>query len=595
MSSDFKLHHHPIYRKMLAKRAISALIAALVLTFVIIVIVPPATAPEAQLLRGESRTENPSYGIVSIPSTSRRSIVVLNATPFPGSLEWDIHGHSESQMESEFADKHRDDGLLVVLSNSEVTYSYYLNLPVEDFRNVSFHFEAEVLAGSVDVTMSVRFDRWWTEIGRSEVSSVANQGELLKLDALAPSNLFDPAYTDWMIQALLGIRIKTDSQGSILIKGVLTEATSSKDLNKVVVDIQDGGGSSLFQNEFTRRLDKYPAINLSRDSDSEFALIMPRSPNETIFLPSGNYSGFYGWKGYYDLEDTHRFNITLSSGYDSRWVFKVPTLRLHLFLNPSIPIYINIEYDSLNRLYYFWDLRPPFPDFLYLPSNGESLEVEVGGMIGQWIFERLSIEVDGESDIILRANFPFFSFLGIALAPGWILLVLFLIGLMVVLAVSIQKAAAPIEITAILRKPRIIPFIFLLSASILPWSAISHVRSTVSGPVTEYHAIMFPLCQELKWSLDSLIIPEMITIGTIWMFVLVTYWVPLWISYLKVRERNHRIWDIAFFGPLLMPTSIVIVTHLAGFNLGIGSFLVVFAPIIWLIESLIYKFRKRLC
>ncbi|MFX0056407.1 MAG: hypothetical protein ACFFAD_15875 [Candidatus Hermodarchaeota archaeon] len=593
MSGDFKLHHHPIYRRMLAKRASVALIAALVLTFVILAIVPPSTAPEAHLLLGESRTENPSFSFISDPSTGRRNIVVMNATPFPGGLAWDIEGHSESQMRSEFTENLRDDGLLIGLSNSEVTYSYYLNLPVQDFRNVSFHFEAEVLTGSAELSMSIRYDRWWMEVGRSEVSSVANQGELLKLDALAPQSLFDPAYTDWMIQALLGIRVRTESQGHILIRGVLAEAASSTDLNKVIIDIQDGEGSSLFQNMFTRKLDKYPAINISRDSESEFALIMPRSPNETIFLPSGNYSGFYGWKGYYDLEDRHSFNITASEGFDSRWVFKLPTLRLHLFLSPSIPTYIDIEYGSLDRLYHFWDLRPPFPDFLYLPANAESLQVEVGGMIGHWTFERLSIEADGKTDIILRANFPFFSFLGIALAPGWIVLVLFLIGLVIVLAVSVQKASAPIDIIAVLKKPRISPFIFLLSASVLPWSVTSHVRSSVSGPVTEYQSIMYPLCQEWKWSLDALIIPEMVTIGVIWVFVFFTYWVPLWISYLRLRERKQKIWDVTLFGSLLVPTSIVVWAHLAGSSLEIGSLLVLSTPIIWLIESLIYMFRKR--
>lgn len=230
----------------------------------------------------------------------------------------------------------------------------------------------------------------------------------------------------------------------------------------VTIDLQRTNGESMYNLPEFRTLSDVPEFRFN-----EFSFLLSEA-NDTIFLPNGNYSLSFHWRGYNYF--SNNISITNESLY---LVVRIKSVRLDVVSVQRIPgLKIEVSRYS-NGLYHQSFLIKDSPSF-YLPSDSSVIVEVVGSPFGSLnsytTHFRTVVQAGSNRNITILVDENWILVGEIAITPGRLIILgtaVLIIGIIVLLS---RKKLISDSIYA--------PFILLIVSNILPVAEFTLQRYT---------------------------------------------------------------------------------------------------------------------
>jgi len=552
----------------------------------------------------------------TVPATNMAYI--LNETPSPDSDSWQYDWDALWPKSGKVDTTLNEQGLVLDLTSIEYMLDTAVNVPLDDYDSLDFCATISLLSGEASVGLFVRYIDYYGlnlfHLDQFQEANLTAENDSVKLSFTAPLSTLNSEVHHWLVHAFVQVRITSVSTARLLLHNVSVKATSSQDLFRLRIDVQSTNGSSLFVNPYFKWLRDPPRINLTRHGVyDEWAIIHPSRSNETLYLASGNFSGYAGWRS--TIRHPNQcvsVNLTLSYGDDTHWGIRLFSTRLYLSISPHLPaIELSVE-DGDYEPYYLFPFDSAVSNFVYLPLDDDQKTYWITASPNpRFLFgyRRISQNafwiplMDFSHDYYLDVEIPVTSLGSIALAPSDIFILINCILLLVLIVVRIVFHFRNLGASIVLKDPRLVPVIILFVSAVLPWVVYTQSVMSWSGPAfTVNFARINPLTTYLEFQNDSLIIIHlgMAAVGynldAVYLFVgaVFLFWLPLLYCSTSVGISEDKRYDSHFAVMLILPIVLALSSFLPGLyisslTLGPGSFLAILALPIWIVLELLKR------
>ena len=589
------------------RRVCIGLILAIIVGVSIVAIIPTTIEPTVDFTYGDPIIEQSGYSVSHLETASRTEFCILNHTPTV-SNGWMVHGHSDSTTHNPFLKEETFEGSRITASRSEFSFFRMVNIPLYNIDQIQFGIFVEVISGAVILEYTMYFYnriQMLPDYATLTNSAAIRAGEDKSLISEVPISQLQDLTSDWMVQGLIRITVHIENSSIVLLHNAVVNGSSSSPISMITFDAHSSDNSIFFENSYMPYAEWYPTVNLTNDENGKVGMIVINGINETVVMTSGNYSGIAGWHNWGQLLPTHNITITLEENEYLLCIVRYQSPRIYLKISPLLPGYdIDIQtgygYDI-----YKGEFVSPLPEFVYIPGLEMSIHIYIGSIWRFTYLQSVSIESNGTFDLILEANFPYFSFLGFALAPGEVVLIIFGIALILSIIISLYKYSTIQNTKQYFKDPRIVPLSLLTLSMIMPWFVRQHVYLFAGGPELVHHFIMGAIPLELAFVEGSSMVPTSYSLWIItpidwilWMVILVMIWIPYYHSFKQIskplnltmiNDFSIGLIVIAIYGSLLLIVNLWIYSALPF----IGLFLVILAPISWILIVLIYRISGK--
>lgn len=375
-------------------------------------------------------------------------------------------------------------------------------------------------------------------------------------------------------RAVLRIEIQGDYTKSIPIPitGVWIQAVKNATLYPVSLDIQRTNGVSLYSNQVMRdiQLGSYscPKIEFKLDDLIWFGAVYPTQTNDTILLPTGNFTLYFDWYSY-------QLNTTVY----------VPEAALHLVWRvKSVRVDVKLMYNipGYKVIWSSHDYQLTESPSIILRSGGGNWSSTVWYPNG-WTFASTSLGANRNITFWVNPNLvvlgPF------AITPLKFILIVSLLTIICILGMT--------QIMRLSSSAKLIPFSFVVLSYILPW--IHYTRPYYLGgsiPNEEYlryYAINPGISCRTVSTVDSLLF---VSHGPDMEFSLIAYlilFIPLIVVLYDILNESTRginyVFGTSLFLIFIMEFFYGVYSSAynwyADVTLGLGPYIVLFSVVMW--------------
>lgn len=588
----------------LLSRCFLGVLLAIIVGVSIGIAVPSSTVTQIQLEESGYIEGSTGATIVRSSTTGTTKQILLNSSPFPGAIKWNMWAYPITDSESSYFQVTEEaTGGYIELSRADVHFDYLFHMNILDHTEGVIIVNITGISGSIDATLYVEFRGLMTDDSsslqrRTEISLDAGDSGTLLIEI--PMNEIRTRLSSlWAAQVDIVLEFHTASESVLVINDVIVEVQSVVPLYPLTVDLQDTMGSSLNLAAKSWYWIEVPGVNLTRDSSSRsWALILPRNVNETIYVQNGNYTAIAGIFSYDYSNVSSITEFEFEDGQNIHISIRLYMIQISLDISPDI-YYTGLRFnwdEYWNIWFDFEDLSPPYPDHIYIPARSGQLSASISYNMrqeGRYSSASDSLDIDGNYNLLLTVRLPLFSFFGAALTAGEIVIIIIGIALLIGIGLSLQKPRTPYGWRIIKSDPRFAPLFLLGLSVIFPWFNFSQVIPESSLiPIVFSRDFYLPLCvmmDSTQTSLGSLFFSRYFILDV--PFKLLIFWAPLAYVYSKIGQPQKWKNDTSFFAALLLPVLLAFLTYSTSFvqlvpNLGL--LLVIAAPFVWGFELLIY-------
>lgn len=567
-------------------------------------------------------TPGPSTTATFQPSFS--SLTLLNDCRFAHESGWRTDYWLLNEELPRVQRTSRESGLQLDLFNVAFFYYYELNFNLRDYDNITFSLNVEALRGPVEIHLGVDIFSFLSipnyHEGGDEVIRNLNTGESHTISFELDTNaLYGSWLPLWLAQGWIYISIYPVSsdwwdwinapvEASVLLKNISVAASTSTPLAPIYVDIQNTGGSSIYESGVNLNWREWPAINLTCEEDPDkWGILLPWRSNDTIYVAAANYSGTAGIYGYDYANDTYSVFFEMESNTALYLGLRFEMVRVSLSISPKVPyLWISLWSSDVSSYNYHLVVAPPFPQTLYIPKRDGTLTISISIQprvegSGEPLSYRRIFAISESVDIAIQLSAPLFPFFGILLSTGEILLTIFGLTLLVGAMLSLQKPTERRTWSSIVKDPRFWPIALIGLSAILPWFVSYQILENISWPMGEpimlTRGLYSPYALGLDTSSNSLAMP----VASRYMITeiiprIILFWLPFkWaIGYLGEprKWRFSASYAICISLPLVMGVLVFFFTPIP-LTISAGFLLVTISPIFWGVEILIYRGMKR--
>ena len=518
----------------------------------------------------------------------------------------------------------RDLGTQIDISNIAVTFSYDTNINLRDYEMVTVSLDMTALRGPVEVSLSLGVSSFYSQTSFEDYydtdSLNLTTGEsgtiLLELNTSTLYSIWNPL---WIAQSEVGIQIfpvsskwydwkDINMETTLLLENITVIATSAVSLLPLIVDLQDTQGLSAYDPLGVLNLIDAPALNLtSVEFPDRWGIFLPWQSNDTIYVPAGNYSGAAGIYSYDYANITYSILFEVNSNTGVQLGLRFEMIRVVLSVSPDVP-YLQIIFSYRDR---FWaysslELAPPFPSTMCIPMRPKTLDITI---ITPYRVENvyhisshvIRIEVTQSANIDIHLRIALFSFIGILLSGGEILLIFLGLALLLSIILSVQKPSSKKNWKQIIRDPRFWPVLFIGVSALVPWfttsTTLDYYMSMNSDLVVVYRGLYTPFAIGLDRTANSLatVIVSQNFIAEI-LSRTVLFWLPLKWAFGYVGSPHKWEFNSYYATCLIAPLFLGLIIFLYSqiyLELALGYLLVLAAPVFWMFALVLYRGIKR--
>lgn len=574
---------------------------------------------------------NPSYASGTVGSTassfsseSSTDLVLLNDSSFSRESGWRVDFYRLNEHAPGFTKQPRDLGTQIDISNIAVTFSYDININLRDYEMVTVSLDMTALRGPVEVSLSLGVSSFYSQTSFEEyydtdslnLTTGGSGTILLELNTGALYSIWNPL---WIAQSEVGIQIfpvsskwydwkDINMETALLLENITVTATSAVSLLPLIVDLQDTQGLSAYDPLGVLNLIDAPALNLtSVEFPDRWGIFLPWQSNDTIYVPAGNYSGAAGIYSYDYANITYSVLFEVNSNIGVQLGLRFEMIRVVLSVSPDVP-YLQIIFSYSDR---FWaysslELAPPFPSTICIPMRPKTLDITI---ITPYRVENvyhisshvIRIEATQSLNIDIHLRIALFSFIGILLSGGEILLIFLGLALLLSIILSVQKPSSKKHWKQIIRDPRFWPVLFIGVSALVPWfttsTTLDYYTSMSSDLVVVYRGLYTPFALGLDRTANSLatVIVSQNFMAEI-LSRIVLFWLPLKWAFGYVgsphKWKFNSYYAICLIIPLFLGLMVFLYSQIY-LELSLGYLLVLTAPVLWMFALLLYRGIKR--
>ncbi|MFX0055897.1 MAG: hypothetical protein ACFFAD_13305 [Candidatus Hermodarchaeota archaeon] len=621
-----KAQDRPGLGRRLIHTAIVGAILASLLGVAINIAVPDVVEPHFDV------TSTPAAGTagsnVTVASLqSRAELTLQNGSSFDPDSGWQTEFRSINEGLPIVERTPHMSGVQIDLSNVAIISDYHFNLNTRDYEQVTFSLDLDVLRGPVEVRVGVHYYRAVDHPSYSgsqrEYSLTTGDSTQFNLD-LDADWIYNHWSSVWLVQARLRIGIvpmgtNLPNMASVIINNVTITASSSTPLSLLRVDVQNTEGSSIYEAKIEKGIAEWPAVNLTTQGDPErWGLLLPFRTNDTVYVSAGNYSGIAGTYGFGWVNQTYPISINIAPNTCTHLSMRFEMVFVNLLITPDIPyLVVNLEqpgvllYDI--SLYHSFMLPSPFPQTICIPNRGDiliiTLQIPSRMNYADYMLPRMdyagreTISISGPMNIDIHLHMPLFSFFGILLSTGELLLSVFGLALLGGAILNLRRPGASRNWERIVRDTRFWPTLLIGISIFLPWF-ISFFPMNPEGSFYAGDSFMLvralypPIAISIDFTANSLALPLIRnTILIDGLIRVIIFWFPLYGAAMHIGWSSK--WKLNFYyaAYILLPLCLGVLTLIfTPFPLGIsiGFILAAAAPVLWGFQILIYQGHKRI-
>jgi len=559
---------------------------------------------------------------------------VLNEDPFIGSPQW----YENIDAEYRFVNN-TEEGVFLelwgdVVHSGSTEYWRILNLPLEDYSNVTFSTGITVLSGQVSCTVRAvftrspdayssiyDFDDYPFDLFSDQNTTLITAGEEIALTLYIQLDDLIDYYPGWLVQSWFHIRLVANEPTTVVINSARVRVASKDLLCPLDIDIESPNGSSLFDNDFVKWAYTYPILNLTRGNGSEgYSVIRPSRRSDLVYARPGMYSGVAGWwkrggnsgelgawqSGF--MLCPVQVNASADPDYRLSLRVRIPTVRLSLEASPLPPIVwfkVTQTHDNVSiSPFSMSGVNTPLPAYVYIPGLNSSLAVFVYessmsfGSTGLHLYA--GFDMDGSEDLRLVSDIHYVSVLGVIANPVAVFRLAVGVALFAACVLLGCLYNGSFSMTRTMRKPLILSIGCLLLSMLVPWySETIRFQSDIPPASLSDSFLWFYLVLQSNNSGPQFLAVQYVS-GVEW-FVLM-FWIPLFVlgTRLTLDKKDSFDWLALLLLLVLLCFSsfggggwAYMFWYLSFSSLGPGFLLFGAAPVVYLLgEALLHTVSR---
>ncbi len=480
---------HPVDHKrsgfalrILVRYAIAGLVLAALVSGAMMIMVPAVSSESGVSVTYTEFSPEPASAAISyFDAGASETIELLKDSTFDTVENWTVHAWdpligSSFDSPQRFSELQLQNGMVSMVHRGiNVAHRYY--------SRITITLLAEVISGECNITVTGNIDRAPLIVLLSENSTTmaATSGSHVRI--VLNVALHQSLRQGLDIAGLLrtSIEIDTSSLALIQFKSLTIQGVSETPLYPVVINSRSSDGQPLFSNPLQQAVRYYPIV-LIQTSPVNIGHIAPRLNHEVIYLPAGTFDCQLGWSDYESLTGDLNFTLEIQPGKGVNLTTTFVSTPVDITINPKIlySIYITHgqDYPSIMAFVLSGYLQPANNGTLYFPPLEHEIVLHITPVGFRAYSRAIPFDVNStrhyhilvENNILMIGPF--------AMQYGQLFLLIFLISLVVVICVRIQKAAAPRRVNDFLKDRRGLPILLMFISGFLPWLSYSLIEPT---------------------------------------------------------------------------------------------------------------------
>jgi hypothetical protein len=411
------------------------LVLTLTLFFIVIPILALATPlwpePTVSVELGEESNVQESLTLTSKPYSTRSIVTLINDSAIESGNIWRM-----------YFDSHND----------VAVYSRYVNVPLRNATQVIF-------GASFDVDIVPRRIGIFNDRG-SNSTTVINPRNATLILKLQPQLFELYAYSNLVSRIETSIEIEGENQEGIEITSFWLQAVFDSPVYPVTIDIQRTNGVSLYSNPMMRNVRSsnipyssgIPKLEFRFNNSVYLGFFAPTQINDTVMLPSGNYTVNFVWTGYninssiYLSEEMHQM------------VWRVRSVRIDVRATHYVSNY-GVDFNYASGLYTY--LISEQPSIYTSPYGNRTILIRYYSLYWQrGVFATAGVGSNQNVTFLVHPNLIYIG--PIAIAPAEFITILCFVLMICMLIVASMLGEA--------KSNKVIPFLILILSYIVPWA-----------------------------------------------------------------------------------------------------------------------------
>jgi hypothetical protein len=446
--------------------------------------VPPATTT----LTLGSEVNRTIYSETTLfPEAGVNSTTLLNDTPFIPNRDWLSSNYRKYDF-NRYAWNDSDGYHMKYdphINFNEISFRHTEYIPLMNCSDVSIDVVIEGIEGEgVLYLQGWASGEWCLEERAIEAGNVSMTSLHLPLEQAKLGG------ASWLCPLIFDLGLGLEDGAHIIIRSVVIHVIFKSELCRVVIDLQNGEGESLYLNPYMTWNLRFPQLFFTYESDPDsLSMFHPFGVNDTLYLPPGIYEGLAKWDEFGQttpnpLNWSSNVFFEVQEGSALHISIRMDAIRLDFDYSPKI-VYSDLDVYFVHMPLYWISsdlagstLGNPFPEFLYIPAGTGELEVSIS-----WapLFHGLPIQIETTGiritidetnsfrNLMVHVRLPYVSVLGLALGVFEIAMLIMASILFCSSVIAFRRVFRYSNLRHRLNDTRLIPVVLLTTSVFVPW------------------------------------------------------------------------------------------------------------------------------